>query len=138
MHRGVVMTVSSKDEAYSLDELECIRLALLGSDDGCLRERAETVSRMEAPLRETCSPMAVFFMPVNMFSMIPFGSGDIGVQVGVDDVDAFSSAVSDSEISCGIREHLMKKLGVLREFLSSGGSVRPVAISMDCMKDVES
>ena len=93
MHRGVVMTVSSKDEAYSLDELECIRLALLGSDDGCLRERAETVSRMEAPLRETGSPMAVFFMPVNMFSMIPFGSGDIGVQVGVDDVDAFSSAI---------------------------------------------
>ncbi|MCI5606916.1 MAG: hypothetical protein SOT46_02715 [Treponema sp.] len=132
------MLISEKDELYTFYELSYVRNLLI-ADDG-KSENYEILSSKLEILQKKLNPnqknMAIFFMPEQTFNVFSMLQGiNCDVEITEKDLEKMISVVLKSEES-SLKNHILKKLKVLLEFIENGNKVFPFPTPTDNLKEV--
>lgn len=132
------MLISEKDELYTFYELSYVRNLLI-ADDG-KSENYEILSSKLEILQKKLNPnqknMAIFFMPEQTFNVFSTLQGiNCDVEITEKDLEKMISVVLKSEES-SLKNHILKKLKVLLEFIENGNKVFPFPTPTDNLKEV--
>lgn len=132
------MIISEKDELYTFYELSYVRNLLI-ADDG-KSENYEILSSKLEILQKKLNPnqnnMAIFFMPEQTFNVFSMLQGiNCDVEITEKDLEKMISVVLKSEES-SLKNHILKKLKVLLEFIENGNKVFPFPTPTDNLKEV--
>ena len=132
------MLISEKDELYTFYELSYIRNLLI-ADDG-KSENYEILSSKLEILQKKLNPnqknMAIFFMPEQTFNVFSMLQGiNCDVEITEKDLEKMISVVLKSEES-SLKNHILKKLKVLLEFIENRNKVFPFPTPTDNLKEV--
>ena len=132
------MLISEKDELYTFCELSYVRNLLI-ADDG-KSENYEILSSKLEILQKKLNPnqknMAIFFMPEQTFNVFSMLQGiNCDVEITEKDLEKMISVVLKSEES-SLKNHILKKLKVLLEFIENGNKVFPFPTPTDNLKEV--
>ena len=127
------MLISEKDELYTFYELSYVRNLLI-ADDG-KSENYEILSSKLEILQKKLNPnqnnMAIFFMPEQTFNVFSMLQGiNCDVEITEKDLEKMISVVLKSEES-SLKNHILKKLKVLLEFIENGNKVFPFPTPTD-------
>ena len=132
------MLISEKDELYTFYELSYVRNLLI-ADDG-KSENYEILSSKLEILQKKLNPnqnnLAIFFMPEQTFNVFSMLQGiNCDVEITEKDLEKMISVVLKSEES-SLKNHILKKLKVLLEFIENGNKVFPFPTPTDNLKEV--
>ena len=132
------MLISEKDELYTFYELSYVRNLLI-ADDGKSGNYEILSSKLEI-LQKKLNPnqknMAIFFMPEQTFNVFSMLQGiNCDVEITEKDLEKMISVVLKSEES-SLKNHILKKLKVLLEFIENGNKVFPFPTPTDNLKEV--
>lgn len=132
------MLISEKDELYTFYELSYVRNLLI-ADDGKSENHEILSSKLEI-LQKKLNPnqknMAIFFMPEQTFNVFSMLQGiNCDVEITEKDLEKMISVVLKSEES-SLKNHILKKLKVLLEFIENGNKVFPFPTPTDNLKEV--
>ena len=132
------MLISEKDELYTFYELSYVRNLLI-ADEG-KSENYEILSSKLEVLQKKLNPnqnnMAIFFMPEQTFNVFSMLQGiNCDVEITEKDLEKMISVVLKSEES-SLKNHILKKLKVLLEFIENGNKVFPFPTPTDNLKEV--
>lgn len=132
------MLISEKDELYTFYELSYVRNLLI-ADEG-KSENYEILSSKLEILQKKLNPnqknMAIFFMPEQTFNVFSMLQGiNCDVEITEKDLEKMISVVLKSEES-SLKNHILKKLKVLLEFIENGNKVFPFPTPTDNLKEV--
>lgn len=132
------MLISEKDELYTFYELSYVRNLLI-ADEG-KSENYEILSSKLEILQKKLNPnqknMAIFFMPEQTFNVFSMLQGiNFDVEITEKDLEKMISVVLKSEES-SLKNHILKKLKVLLEFIENGNKVFPFPTPTDNLKEV--
>ena len=120
------MNLSRKDEAYTFDELEFLKN--LTSDSALKTKLAE----LENAITQK-DKMAIFFMPQQSFNIFSvFSQNNSLCEINSSDLETLLKSVeADKKSDENTKNHFLKKITALKNFLESGNKVSAVAIQMD-------
>ena len=132
------MLISEKDELYTFYELSYVRNLLI-ADEG-KSENYEILSSKLEILQKKLNPnqnnMAIFFMPEQTFNVFSMLQGiNCDVEITEKDLEKMISVVLKSEES-SLKNHILKKLKVLLEFIENGNKVFPFPTPTDNLKEI--
>ena len=132
------MLISEKDELYTFYELSYVKNLLI-ADDG-KSENYEILSSKLEILQKKLNPnqnnMAIFFMPEQTFNVFSMLQGiNCDVEITEKDLEKMISVVLKSEES-SLKNHILKKLKVLLEFIENENKVFPFPTPTDNLKEV--
>lgn len=132
------MLISEKDELYTFYELSYVRNLLI-ADDGKSENHEILSSKLEIlqkKLNSNQKNMAIFFMPEQTFNVFSMLQGiNCDVEITEKDLKKMISVVLKSEES-SLKNHILKKLKVLLEFIENGNKVFPFPTPTDNLKEV--
>ena len=132
------MLISEKDELYTFYELSYVRNLLIANEGKS--ENYEILSSKLEILQKKLNPnqnnMAIFFMPEQTFNVFSMLQGiNCDVEITEKDLEKMISVVLKSEES-SLKNHILKKLKVLLEFIENGNKVFPFPTPTDNLKEV--
>lgn len=133
----IEINVQKKEEAYSFDELCFIEKSIenTASDKSDLVKKIHMLS---SAIKEDAESKAVFFMPkttFDIFSMIQ-GNNSITeinaeeIKICLESVSGYCNQEKSADYSEVLKNHIVKKLRVLNDFLQTGNLVKPVTIQV--------
>ena len=122
--------ISSKDEAYSYDELKVIYEILNQGKNSVLSQKYK---KMASFLESDCKSKAIFFMPDQSFLIFSMLNGMQSLcKIETDDVKNIQNALKeDKTFPQTVISHLQKKTDTLFNFMNQGNTVNPVIIEDD-------
>ena len=132
------MLISEKDELYTFYELSYVRNLLIADDgkSGNYEILSSKLEILQKKLNPNQNNMAIFFMPEQTFNVFSMLQGiNCDVEITEKDLEKMISVVLKSEES-SLKNHILKKLKVLLEFIENGNKVFPFPTPTDNLKEV--
>ena len=132
------MLISEKDELYTFYELSYVRNLLIADDgkSGNYEILSSKLEILQKKLNPNQNNMAIFFMPEQTFNVFSMLQGiNCDVEITEKDLEKMISVVLKSEES-SLKNHILKKLKVLLEFIENGNKVFPFPTPTDNLKEI--
>lgn len=131
------ISVCPKNEAYSADELDFIIESVKRSNADSRENLLKSVMMIKSLISKSEKKAAVFFMPENMASFFPPFCIQSGIEIDMQTVEKLIGAAADFSADKDFSSFMVKKLCVLKDFLSGGNKVSPFPVSMDSFEEME-
>ena len=136
------ISITTKDEAYSYDELQLLeeKVLPLVKDSGQQNFLAQIFVSLKNKIEKHKDSMAIFFMPQNAFNIFSLFQGDNSIcNIQKENIEALITAFDliEAKNQDKVYSNIYKKIKVLNDYLQQGNSVSPIDIQMDSFSLLE-